>query len=117
MKQASNETLRILGVKDICAIIIWAKKFVEKHNMKANVKAKVEQMQKEVQLFKRTFKDLFEKGLPSFWDNNGKIIFIENYDSLLKIVRMDHVKFQDMEKGLKREVIVHKLNDDFHVLK
>ena len=29
---------------------------------------------------------------------------------------MDHVKFQNMEKGLKGEVIINKLNDDFHVL-
>ena len=77
LKQASNESLRILGVKDICSIFIWAKKFIEKHNMKANVNAKVEQMQKEVQHFKETFKELFEKGLPSFWDNNGKMILEE----------------------------------------
>ena len=29
---------------------------------------------------------------------------------------MDHVIFQDMEKGIKGEVIIDKLNDDFHVL-
>ena len=54
-------------------------------------------MQKEVQHFKGTFKVLFERGLPSFWDNNGKMILKENYDSLLKVVRMDHVNFQDMD--------------------
>ena len=48
--------------------------------------------------------------------NNGKIILKENYDSLLKAVMMDHVKFQDLEKGLKGEVIIDKLNNDFHVL-
>ena len=100
----------------MCAIIIWAKKFIEKHNMMANVKAKAEQMQKEVQHFKGSFKDRVQQGLPSFWDNNGKIILKENYDSLLKAIMMDHVKFQDMEKGLKGEVIVDKLNDDFRVL-
>ena len=84
--------------------------------MKANVKAKAEQMQKELQHFKGTFKDIFDKGLPSFWDNNGKIILKENYDYVLKALKMDHVKFQDMEKGLKGEVIVDKLNNDFHVL-
>lgn len=106
MQQASNETLRILGVKDRRAIIIWAKKFMEKYNMKDNVKDKAEHMQKEVQHFKGNFKDLFEKGLPSFWATNGKMILKENYDSLLKAVGMDHVKFQDMEKGMKGEVII-----------
>ena len=58
-------------------------------------------MQKEVQCFKGTFKDLFKKGIPSFWDGNGKIILREKYDSLLKVIRTDHAKFQDMEKNLK----------------
>ena len=84
--------------------------------MKDNVNDKVKKMQKEVQHFKGTFKDLFEKGLPSFWDNNGKMILKENYDSLLKAFRMDHVKFQDMEKGMKGKVIIDKLNEDSHVL-
>ena len=29
---------------------------------------------------------------------------------------MNHVKLEDMERGLKGEVIIDKLNDDFHVL-
>ena len=41
-------------------------------------------MQKEVQQFKETFKDLFEKGFPSFWDGNDKMIQKGKYDSLLK---------------------------------
>ena len=96
--------------------MIWDKKFVENHDMKTNVKDKTEHMKKEVQHFKGTFKDLFEKGLPSFWDNNGKIILKEKYDSLLKAIRIGHAKFQDMEKALKGEVVIKKLKDDFHVL-
>ena len=103
MKQDFNETLRILGVKERCAIIIQAKKFIETHNMKANAKAKAEKMQKEVQHFKCTFKDLFEKRLPSLWDNNGKMILKEKYDALLREIRTYHPKFQDMEKGLKEK--------------
>ena len=38
------------------------------------------------------------------------------YDSLLKEIRIDHAKFQDMEKNLKGEVVIEKLKDDFHVL-
>ena len=53
-------------------------------------------MQKEVQHFKGTFKDLFEKGFPSFWDGNGKMILKGKYDSLVKETITDHAKFQDM---------------------
>ena len=40
----------------------------------------------------------------------------EKYDSLLKAIRIDHAKFQDMEKEMKGEVIIEKLKYDFHVL-
>ena len=96
--------------------MFWQKMFIEKHDMKTNVKAKAQQMQKKVQQFKGTFKDLFEKGLPSFWDGNGKMILKGKYDSLLKEIRIGHVKFQDMKKNLKEEVVIEKLKEDFHVL-
>ena len=38
------------------------------------VKAKDEKMRSEVQQFKEYFKILFEKGIPSFWDKDGKLI-------------------------------------------
>ena len=96
--------------------MIWAKTFIEKHDMKTNVKDKAKHMQKEVQNFKGTFKDLFEKGLPSFWDGNGKMILKGKYYSLLKEIITDHAKFQDMEKKLKGEVVIEKLKYDFHLL-
>ena len=40
----------------------------------------------------------------------------EKYDYLLKEIITGHAKFQNMEKNLKREVVIGKLKDDFHVL-
>ena len=101
LKQATDETSSVLGVKDKSSIMIQAKRFIGKHDMKENVKAKVEQMQKEVQQLKGTFKDMFEKWIPSFWDGNGKMILKGKYDSLSEEIRIDHAKFQDMEENLK----------------
>lgn len=80
------------------------------------VQAKEKQMDKEVKQFKEIQKNLFEKGIPSFWDNNGKLISKDNYDTLLTQVRLDHSKFENLEKGLKGEDIANKLSNDFDVL-
>ena len=73
-------------------------------------------MDEEVKHFKETFNFFIEKGLPSFQDNTSKSIPRDDYDTLLSQVRLDHSKFENMEKGLKGEVIVNKLSDDFYVL-
>ena len=40
----------------------------------------------------------------------------ENYHNLLVQGRMDHSKFDDLEKGLIGKVIVDKLTKDFEIL-
>ena len=39
----------------------------------------------------------------------------ENYHSLLVQSRMDHSKFDDLEKGLTGKAIVDKLTEDFEI--
>ena len=116
MSQTSNSTLATLRVKYMFTIIIWAKKFVKKHNILSKVLNKTKQMEEEVRKFKEDFKPLFEKGLPIFWDHNGKLLSNKEYNDLLTQARMDHSKFEDLEKNLKGEAIVNKLSDDFDIL-
>ena len=59
---------------------------------------------------------IFYKGLPSFWDSNGQLLIKDDYDNLIYQERINHNKFEDMEKNLKGENIVFKLSDDFNVL-
>ena len=40
----------------------------------------------------------------------------EHYHSLLVQIRMDHSKFDDLEKGLTGKVIMDKLTEDFEIL-
>ena len=116
MSQTSNSTLATLGVKDRFTIIIWAKKFVEKHNLLTKVLNKTKQMEEEVRKFKEDFKPLFEKGLPIFWDHNGKLLSKEEYNALFTQARIEHSKFEDLKKNLTGEAIVNKLPDDFDIL-
>ena len=70
----------------------------------------------QVNDFKQVFKELFEDGLPSFWDEEGRMFSQEHYHNLLVQSRMDHSKFDDLEKGLTWEAIVDKLTEDFEIL-
>ena len=40
----------------------------------------------------------------------------EHYHNLLVQIRIDHSKFDDLEKGLTRKAIVDKLTEDFEIL-
>ena len=73
-------------------------------------------MEEKVKQFKEVFKPLYEKGLPFFGDHNGKLFSKEEYNFLLTEARMDHSKFEDLEKHLQREAIVNKLSNDFNIL-
>lgn len=40
----------------------------------------------------------------------------DDYNTLFTQIRMDHSKFEDIEKGLKGEVIINNLSNDFNIL-
>ena len=73
-------------------------------------------MSSQVKDFKMTFQKLFDDGLPSFWDDKGRLFSQEHYHSLLVHNRMDHSKFEDLVKGLTRKVISENLTEDFELL-
>ena len=70
----------------------------------------------QVTKFKQEFKELFEDGLPSFWNEEGKMLLPEHYHHLLVRARMDHSKFNSLEKNLTGQTIVDMLTEDFKVL-
>ena len=73
-------------------------------------------MSSQIKDFRLSFKDLFDDGLPSFWDDKGRLFSQEQCHILLVQNRMDHSKFKDLVKGLTGKVIVEKLTEDFEIL-
>ena len=73
-------------------------------------------MSYQIKDFRLSFKDLFDDGLPSFWDDEGWLFSQYKYHSLLVQNHKDHSKYEDLVKGLTGKVIVEKLTEDFEIL-
>ena len=70
----------------------------------------------QVNRFKKEFEGLFEDGLPCFWNEKGRMLPQEHYNHLIVRARMDHSKFNELEKILSGQTIVDMLTEDFKVL-
>ena len=112
----SNAHLQILGIKSITVVIVWARKILGKHNHVRNVQSKAKQIQQNVKYFKDLLTQLFQKGLPSFGDDNGRLIPHEKYHVLLTQAQMDHSKFDGLKKEPDANVVIEKITDDFEIL-
>ena len=83
LNSLTYQKLHDIGVKDRIAMVLWAKKFIHKHHLMKAVQDKADEMISQVDDFKQDFKELFEDGLPSFWDEKGRMFSQEHYHSLL----------------------------------
>ena len=73
-------------------------------------------MQHQVKIFKGSFVSLFQKGFPSFWEEDGKILSQVEDQTLLVKCRLDHNKFEDMNQSLSRKTVVDKLAVNFEII-
>ena len=69
-----EEELRTMSIKYRITIITWVRNIIGKHHHIESVQAKPGLMSHQVNYFKVLFVELFQKGLPPFWDEDGKTI-------------------------------------------
>ena len=67
------QNLQDIGIKDRVAIVLWAKKFINKHQLMKVVQDKANTMSSQIKDFRLPFKDVFDDGIPSFWDDEGRL--------------------------------------------
>ena len=67
------------------------------------MQAKIDIMQHRVKMFIGLFTPLFKMGLPSFWEENGKLLSQVEYHVKLVKCRLDHKKFEDMQQSLPKK--------------
>ena len=53
------QDLQDIGIKDRVAIILWEKKFIDKHQLMKIVQDKANQMSSQIKYFKVAFQNLF----------------------------------------------------------
>ena len=111
-----EEELRTMGIKDRIVVITWARKVVGKLQHIETVQANIDIMLHQVNTFKGSFMSLFQKGLPSFWEEDGKLLSQLEYQALLVRCRLDHRKFEDMNQSLSGKIVIDKLAVDFEII-
>ena len=116
LNSLTYQKLHDIGIKDRVSIVLSAKKIVHKHQLMKVVQDKSEELMVEVNRFKKEFERLFEEGLPCFWNEKGRLLSQEHYNHLIVRARMDHSKFNELEKSLSGQTIVDVLSEDFKVL-
>ena len=66
LKTFTYEEMQEIAIRDRLAIILWARKFINKHNLVKVVQEKENQMLLEVKDFKKMFQEQFDGGIPPF---------------------------------------------------
>ena len=116
LNSLTYQKLQEIGINDKVTIVLWSKKFINKHQLMKVVQDKANAMSPQINDFSRAFKELFEDDLPYFWDDEGRLFSQEHYHNLLVQNCMDHSKFEDLVKGLTEKIIIEKLTRDFKIL-
>ena len=70
----------------------------------------------QVKTFKSSFAPLFQKGFPSFLEEDGRLISQAEDQALLVKYRLDHRKFEYMAQSLSAKIIFDKLAVDFELV-
>ena len=73
LNSLTYQNLQDIGIKERVAIVLWAKKFINKIQLMKVVQDKVNQMSSQIKDFRTNFKDLFDDGLPCLWDDEGQL--------------------------------------------
>ena len=89
-----------MAIKDIILVITWERMVVGKYQHLNTVQEKIDIMQYQVKMCIRSFTPLLQKGLPSFREENGKLLSQVEYHARLVSCRLDHRKFEDMHQSL-----------------
>ena len=73
LNSLTYQNMHNIGIKDKVAIVLWVKIFINKHQLMKVVQDKANQMSSQIKDFRVAFQNLFDDGLPSFWDDEGRL--------------------------------------------
>jgi hypothetical protein len=116
LNNRTKEELKDLQVNDRTSIVMDAKRVITKRILLQNVETKCHEVMREISTFKNIFSDVIKHGLPSFWNENGDLYPMNNYQKLLEDRRNSDNKFENLDGTLKGKDVVELLAGDFELL-
>jgi len=103
-------------VNDRTNIVMDAKRVITKRILLQNEKPKCHELMREISTFKNMFRDVIKNGLPLFWNVNGDLYPMNNYQNLLEDRINSDNKFEKIDGTLKGQDVVELLAVDFELL-
>ena len=108
--------MHFVGIEDREDLIAQARKYIIKDRLLKDMTAKENYLLRRVDDFKIIFKDVFEQGLPNFWDEQGLFLSSIEYQVNFLEKRNDLFDINQLTSGIKGQDIFDILEKDFYLL-
>ena len=113
LNSQSKIELQFASIQDRFDLIVQAKKYIVKDSLAREVTSKADFLIGRAEYFEIMFKNVFSQGLPSFWDEEGEIIFENDYLFELQKKENDTTLIDMLEQIIKGRDIFEVLDKDF----
>ena len=101
LNSQSKTQLQFAGIQDRADLIIQAKKFIVKDTLAREVALKENFLKSRVEQFKNMFKNVFNQGFLSFWDEEGTVVAENEYLSKLQEKKDDNSSIDKLDPIIK----------------
>ena len=108
--------MHFAGIEDREDLIAQAKKYIIKDRLLKDIAVKANYLLRRDDDFKIIFKDIFEQGLPNFWDEQGLFLSNIEYQEQFLEKRNDLFDINQLTSGIKGQDIFDILQNDFNLL-
>ena len=105
--------LQFAGIQDMADLIVQAKKYIVKDSLAREVALEENFLKSRAEQFKNMFRNVFNQGLPSFWDEEGTVIDENEYLSKLKENKDDTSSIDKLDPIIKGHHIFEVLDREF----
>ena len=112
LNSRTKTQLQFAGIEDTKDLIYHARKYIIKDRLLKDMTANANYSLRRVEDFKIIFKDMFEKGLPNFWDEHGLFILENDYQVKLLEKMNDIPNIDQLTSNVKGQDIFDILEND-----
>ena len=112
LSSRTKTQLQFTGFEDRSDLISQAIKYIIKDRLLKDIASKANYLLRRVEDFKVIFKEIFEQGLPNFWDEQGLFLSNIKYQEKFLEKRNDLSDINQLTSGIKGQDIFDILQKD-----